>query len=79
MCVSWKSKRKIKYAKNSVIVFHFDELFVKTFTLSLGTIFFRNPLLYAMYRLKIMYAWVVVFPGVSGNKTAVTECVLQLF
>lgn len=37
MCVSWKSKRKIKYAKNSVIVFHFNELFIKTFTLSLGT------------------------------------------
>jgi len=46
MCVSWKSNRKIKYAKNSVIVFHFNELFVKTFTLSLGTNnYFKKSLL----------------------------------
>lgn len=37
MCVSWKSKRKIKYAKNSLIGFDFSGLFIRTVTLSLGT------------------------------------------
>lgn len=31
-----------------------------------------------MYMPKIMRAWVVVLHGVSGNKTEVTDCVLQL-